>query len=256
MQTREQWAHETELFVRSAITRMLGLKLLSGSSVQELRDFLDECIGEAVSLHSARDSNSAFDLISIAGIVRSWHTETEFLKPDGMPKPLTPEGRSGLKKLVSMHFPTSLFTPVFATLRRNGLIKKHGGRAWVQTERHAGVPKATAEMLRHLAEGVARLAETVMRNTHTAKKEDLLFERSCKVFHLPASEAGAFREYMQKQGVAFIMAADDWLETRTLQTAGPRKSTCAAGAYAFAFIDDCEGQLTKKTRSVGAKRRG
>src|SRR6187549_1257358 len=103
MQLQEQSARKPELFLRSAITRMLVLKLISGSSVQELRDFLDECIGEAVSLHSTRDSNSAFDPTSIGRLLRSWHTETEFLKPDGMPKPLMLEGRFGLKKLVAMH---------------------------------------------------------------------------------------------------------------------------------------------------------
>ena len=130
-------------FVRSAITRMLGLKLMSGSSVQELRDFLDECIGESVSLHSTRDKNSAFDIHSIGGVLRSWHTETEFLRPDGMPKPLAHEGRSGLKKLVAMHFPTKPVLACFCNFASKWPRKKHGGRAWIPTDRHARVPKAT-----------------------------------------------------------------------------------------------------------------
>ena len=217
---------------------MFELKLKSGASVQEVSEFLTDCLNEAISLHRESDPATGLDLYSLAGVMRSWHTDTAFLKPDGLPRPLPVNGTTSLKRLISIHFPKGELKSVFAKLRNNDLIKRHGERTWLPSERHARVPKATTETLSHLAEGVGRLAETVMRNIQTPKKQDLLFERGCKVFHLPISESKAFREYLQKQGVSFIMAVDDWLETRAVSTSDRRKKTCAAGAFAFAFIDD------------------
>jgi hypothetical protein len=58
------------------------------------------------------------------------------------------------------------------------------------------------------------------------------------VFHLPRSEAQAFREYVQKQGILFISSVDDWLETKVAQGNSRKKKGCVAGAFCFAFIDD------------------
>ncbi len=249
MHPQKVQSRETDFFLSSAITRLLGLKLIAGSSVEETKIFLEECLAKAASLEREHSSRSPFDIHSIGSVLRSWHTRAEFLRADGMPKPLGAENKLELRKLVSLHLPSSSFDAVFATLKKSRLIKRSPGRKWIPSERHARVPQATAEVFRHLAEGVARLAETVMKNTQSEKKEDLLFERACKVFHLPLSEAQAFRHYMQKQGVAFLEAADDWLETRSARSARKRKKTCSAGAFAFAFIDDKQPATTKKRRA-------
>ncbi len=249
MQPQKERDRETDFFLGSAITRLLGLKLIAGSTVEETKFFVDECVAKAASLEKRHSSRSPFDIHSIGSVLRSWHTNAAFLRADGTPRPLGAENRLELRKLVSLHFPSKSFDSVFATLKKSKLIKRSRGKKWIPSERHARVPQATAEVIRHLAEGVARLAETVMKNTQSEKKEDLLFERACKVFYLPVSEAQAFRHYMQKQGVAFLEAVDDWLETRSARSAGTRKKTCSAGAFAFAFIDDKRPLTTKLRRS-------
>jgi hypothetical protein len=249
MQPQKERDRETDFLLKSAITRLLGLKLIAGSTVEETKIFLEECITEAALLEKQHSSRSPFDIHSIGSVLRSWHTKAEYLRADGTPRPLGVKNKLELPKLISLHFPSRSFDAAFATLKKSKLIKRSRGRKWIPSERHARVPQATAEVFRHLAEGVARLAETVMKNTQSEKKEDLLFERACKVFHLPVSEAQAFRHYMQKQGVAFLEAIDDWLETRSSRSAGTRKKTCSAGAFAFAFIDDKQPSATKLRRA-------
>lgn len=249
MQPQKERDRETDFFLRSAIARLLGLKLIAGSTVEETKIFLEECLTNAASLERQHSARSPFDIHSIGSVLRSWHTKAEFLRADGTPRPLGVQNKMELRKLVGLHFPSGSFDSVFATLKQSKLIKRSRGRKWIPSERHARVPQATAEVFRHLAEGVARLAESVMKNTQSEKKEDLLFERACKVFHLPVSEAQAFRHYMQQQGVAFLEAVDDWLETRSARSAGTRKKTCSAGAFAFAFIDDKQPPPTKLRRA-------
>jgi hypothetical protein len=108
--------------------------------------------------------------------------------------------------------------------------------------------------LAHLAEGVVRLAETVCKNTQAKRKRDLLFERACKVFDLPISETPAFRKYVQQQGRAFIFSVDDWLERRIAGASSRNRHTCAAGAFAFGFVEDKSSQQ-RSLRAAGQKRK-
>jgi hypothetical protein len=248
MRTQEESKLEAEGHLRSAVIRMFDLKLKSGASAEQVSEFLKGCLDEAIALHRASGPAKGFDIYSLAGVMRSWHTETKFLMPDGSPRPLPLTGARSLKKLVAMHFSKEDFEPVFDTLRRSDLVRRSGAQKWLPAERHARVSKATSELLSHLAEGIGRLAETVMRNTQTRRKEDLLFERGCKVFQLPIAESKAYREYIRKQGLAFISAVDDWLESRALRNTDRKTKACSAGAFAFAFIDD-----ERKPRRAGSR---
>jgi hypothetical protein len=239
-------------FIRDAIGRMLHLKLKTGTSAEQLRQFVEGCLANAVQLHRAEDVEIGFDLHAIADVLRTWHTQTEFMTSRGLPRPLSARGKSGLHRLVATHFPPSEVASVIRVLKESGLLARRGATSWVPKERHGRIPKATTEILRHLAEGVSRFTETVTRNTQTGRGGDLLFERACKVFHLPLSEAQAFREYVQKQGILFISSVDDWLETKVAQGNSRRSKGCIAGAFCFAFIDD--EKQNKPSRRKSTKR--
>jgi hypothetical protein len=191
-----------------------------------------------VELHRVEDADVGFDLHAIADVLRTWHTQTEFMTSQGLPRPLSVRGKSGLRRLVATHFPPSEISAVIRVLKESGLLARRGATSWVPKERHGRIPKATTEILRHLAEGVSRFTETVTRNTQAGRGGELLFERACKVFHLPQTDAQDFREFVQKQGILFISSVDDWLEAKVAQGNVRKKKGCAAGAFCFAFIDD------------------
>ncbi len=253
MRPKRQIAVETNKHLQTAIIRMLELKLKSGASVQEVRAFLDGCLSRAVALYTASGPLPNIDLYGLAAILRSWHSETAFLGADGHPRPLQV---GELRKLTAIHFGKREFRSVCERLVASDLIKRHGARSWLPAARYALVPKPTTELLSHMAEGVGRLAETVMRNTETRRKEDLLFERGCKVYRLPTAHARGFREYLQKQGLAFLTAVDDWLESRVVRASNTRVKTCSAGAFAFGYIDDGKvGRRRSLTRKKVARKR-
>jgi hypothetical protein len=240
MSARTKQAKEVNRYIGDAVARMLHLKLKTGTSAEQLRQFVEECLASAAELHRVEDVDVGFDLHAIADVLRSWHTRTEFMTSQGLPRPLSTHGKLGLRRLVATHFPPSEVTAVIRVLKESGLLARKGTTSWVPKERHGRIPKATTEILRHLAEGVSRFTETVTRNTQAGRGGDLLFERACKVFHFPRSEAQAFREYVQKQGILFISSVDDWLEARVAQGSSKKKKGCVAGAFCFAFIDDKE----------------
>jgi hypothetical protein len=128
------------------------------------------------------------------------------------------------------------------------LIEERRRDRWVPTAKHARISELSQETLAHLSEGVARFVETVTQNISASSKDDLLFERSCKVTRLPKSEASAFREFVRQQAFTFLIAVDDWLESRVAKNQKVRKQTCTAGVYTFAFIDDRVGKRNQRTR--------
>jgi len=229
---------EADRNVRRALVTIMSFRLRAGASTSELRSLVSECTNQAIREHKPAGSVNGIDIYLVASILRTWHLDAQFLTPEGNPRPLKTYGRRGLKELVSRHFPISQFQAVLTTMRTNGLVKMNRLGHWAPSERHARIPKPTTQLLSHFAEGIARLAETVAKNTTSRKKGDLLFERATKVSQLPVSEARAFKEYVQSQGIAFLTAVDDWLETRTARQPFHRKKTCSAGVFAFGFIDE------------------
>ena len=241
MSSRKNEAEEIDGYVRKAIIRMLVLKLKAGTPDLDLQPFVAECVCEAERLNAEESVTVGFDIHAIADLLRSWHTKTQFLTSSGLPKPLPIRGKLSIHRLIQSRFPGRKTAAVVSTLKESGLIVRSGRSLWVPAERHARIPKATTEIVRHLAEGIARLAETVVRNTQSGRGGDLLFERACKVFRLPISDAKPFRDFAQKQGLQFITSVDDWLEVRVAASKKDKGDTCAAGAFGFAFIDDDKG---------------
>jgi hypothetical protein len=244
MSSRRKEAEEIDGYLRKAVIRMLFLKLKAGPPDLDLQPFVAECVREAEKLNVEESVTVGFDIHAVANVLRSWHTRTQFLTSTGLPKPLPVRGKVSIHRLVQSHFPRTKTDSVVSTLKESGLIVRSGRSLWVPAERHARIPKATTEIVRHLAEGIARLTETVIRNTQSGRGGDLLFERACKVFRLPLSDSKAFRAYVQKQGLQFITSVDDWLESRAVSKKS-KSDTCAAGAFGFAFIDDNKRTLKK-----------
>lgn len=238
MQRIDRLLAKAEKDIKRAVITMLSLKLRSGASPQEMKKFVSECLAQSLRSYTPKSKGEMVWLYEVARILRTWHLETEYLTEGGGPKPLKLGGKRGLRSLILCHFPPQMVNTVFATMRRNGLIKSRRAGYWTPTSRYARTPKPTVELLSHFAEGVSRLAETVGKNLSSKKAGNLLLERAAQVCDLPISEAQAFRRYAHSQGMAYLTAIDDWLETRSRKAKGESKRVCHAGVFTFAFIDD------------------
>lgn len=238
MQDNDSLVRQAEKDIQRAVITMLALKLRSGTTPVELRRFVNKCAAQAIDTHKPNRHGQIVWLHQIARVLRTWHLETRFLTTSGQPKPLKLNGANGLKSLIRSHFSRDMTILVLDTMRRNGLVRLRKSGYWIPTSRYARTPRPTVELLSHFAEGVSRLAETVGKNTTTKRKGDLLLERAAQISDLPRKDARAFRKFAQTQGMAFLTAIDDWLETRSHSKPRRRDEVCNAGVFAFAFIDD------------------
>jgi hypothetical protein len=236
MSRQSQLERRTARLMRQAIGKLLAMRITSGATIPELRNFVSACMDDAIANGGTQTSHVSVDVHELARILRTWHSETRFLSANGSPKPLTVEGKDGLKALIQLHHPRKKCHDVLLTFIRSKLIRKRRDGCWVPTERHARIPLPTPELLMHFVEGISRLVDTVSQNTTTRRKKDLLFERAAKVPRLPAEEIDAFKQYVRTQGIAFISAIDDWLESRSLSKDIGGRRTFPAGVHTFAFI--------------------
>jgi hypothetical protein len=217
----------------------MDLVLRAGTTPSELRAISVECVQRATDELAHNRKQQGLDIHRLASILRSWHRETRYLTADGHPSPLLLGGKVGLRSLIGAYYPRSKIGVVFSTLKRAGLVKRHGHNRWVPTEGHVRMATDSQETLDHVSEGVTRFLETVANNVNARSKRDLLFEQSCKVRHLPTSASGPFRAFVRQQAIAFLTAVDDWLEARVENGARKRSKpkTCSAGVFTFAYID-------------------
>jgi hypothetical protein len=232
-----QTTKEAESYAREAITQLFGLQLRTGSSLQALRKLVDDCLTVASKYASGAKLEKGLDLHRLGSVLRTWHRETQYLTREGLPRNLGLDGKFGLRSLIGAHYPRGKVEAVFLKLKQTGLIKAKRGDRWAPTARHARISELTQETLSHVSEGVTKFIETVTQNAAASTKEDLLFERSCKVTRLPRSDASAFREFARQQAFTFLIAVDDWLESRVARNQKVRKETCTAGVFTFAYID-------------------
>jgi hypothetical protein len=233
--------------LREAMVQIFELQLRLGGSVDDARVLAQSCIRDASRLVLRHpDGTENIDVEKFGSLLRSWHRKTRYLTREGFPRHLALEGRNGLRSLVNAHYPRSHSDSVIRSLRLSGLIKLDGRGKWFPTTKHAVFPALTRELLVHFSEGVSRFVKTMARNVKTRNRDETLFERASTVSKLPVSAGPEFRAFVNRQALVFLEAVDDWLEGRVEESKRSREKKCAAGVFAFAFIDD----LTERRRAI------
>lgn len=227
---------KTEQYIEQAIVQLLSLHIKAGHSIAEVDALVRKCVREAKITAKSGPRHRGLDIHRLGSVLRTWHKEAQYLTFDGTPRPLKGDGRYSLKTLVRKFYPSETFEAVFERLLEAKLIQRYGSDQWVPSEQTARISQLSLETLEHLSEGIARYTETVTRNVTAKSDQDVLFERSAKVTGLPVSEINAFRQYVGQQALAFIIAIDDWLESRSVTTLKSKARRCTAGVYTFAYI--------------------
>lgn len=245
---------KTEQYIEQAIVQLLSLHIKSGHPIGEVNALVQRCLDEAKLTAELGPRNRGLDIHRLGSVLRAWHKESAYLTFDGMPRPLKTRGRYSLKTLVKKFYPSETFEVVFERMLQAELIRGDGRDHWVPSGQTARISQQLSlETLEHLSEGIARYAETVTRNVTAKTEQDVLFERSAKVTQLPVAELNAFRKYVSQQALTFIIAIDDWLESRSAANTCSTARRCTAGVYTFAYVvANNERRLRRaKTRKLG-----
>lgn len=223
---------------------------------------LEEADAQRSSIGALRDHSAA-----ISGLLFSWHHDRRYLDARACPKPLRLTGRGlSVERLALAHCDPGEAEAVLQRLQTHGLISDAGGGRWSPSGPVAMFTAHDREVSGYIGETIAHLMATVHANLALAQRRagppardraagsadarspDSLLERAAMVRDLPAEHLGAFRDYIQEQGTAFLANVDEWLEAhcpaaqRVAEPAAAPRSRAArgavtAGVHVFAFVD-------------------
>jgi Family of unknown function (DUF6502) len=209
---------------------------------------------------SSTASNIGYDTVAGA-VLRSWHKDAAYIDEYAQPRPLKFTGRCpSFAALVREQDAMCDANAVISDMLSVGLIRKTRSGHYLPTAESATIGQMHPLAVDHVAKSVARMLETVYRNTDSALARTPLIERYAHVPDLDPSDAGDFAAFAQQQGAAYLAAIDDWLETRRVQSrAGKKRSSrdkVAAGVHLVAYLGDQQGYARGSSPRVVALGQG
>lgn len=146
-----------------------------------------------------------------ARVLTAWLRDTDFLDPQGDPRPLDLEGEQGFATLVKRHSGDMPTRAVLDELLRVGAVERlPDGRVALLSRGY--VPRQGAgEMVNMLGADVADLIETIDHNLHQADQAPR-FQRKVMYRGVPVQALPAFRALSAKQAQALLEQLDLWLQ--------------------------------------------
>jgi hypothetical protein len=199
---------------------------------------------------------------TVAGaVLRSWHRDSAYIDEEAQPRPLKLAGRSpSLVALVRRQDANCDAESLVSDMLSVGLIRRTRNGHFLPTAESATIGQLHPLAVDHVAKSVARLLDTVQRNTDSAIPRMPLIERYAHVPDLDPADAKEFAAFAQQQGAAYLAAIDDWLETRRVQSRAGKKrrsrTKVAAGVHLVAYLGDQPGYGHSSSAKVGLERPG
>jgi hypothetical protein len=177
-------------------------------------------------------------LSEMASLISRWHVEEKYVDRLGRPRPLSWDGRKGtlFRLAIDVIGPDGAHRVVENVVRRSLVVKTRDGkwRPKSQVVKPRGIDRP--QILR-TAVMLSRLLRTVAHNSaRRYRGEDLLFEVMTRVPRLPKRFLPTFKKFARAQGMTYVRAVDDWLESRSLpKTRLKARNVREAGVIVFAF---------------------
>ncbi len=170
-------------------------------------------------------------------ILTAWHLDPEFLDSAGKPKLLPLEGEQGSFAALMRRCGGGDVRPttVLKELMSAGAVRQRtDGR--VQALQRTYIPHAMdAELLRLWGTVLADVAMTSDHTLTRGPKDLARFERAAVNDRIPAKAVAEFREFLNKEGQAFLERVDAWLTERQVtpeeEQAGVDITRLGAGVY-------------------------
>lgn len=190
--------------IRGRPTNVSRVAILTGFSRREVRRLRDLL---------AEEQPVAFDRMNYATRVLSgWYGDKDFVDDSGSPRRLQTAGSNpSFETLCSRYSGDVPATTMLKELRHVGAVADDDdGRLSVKTRYYMPVLTDPGQVLRS-GYVLRDLGETVAYNLHRDADQPSRFERCAEVANVPTSAVAEFREFIEREGQAFLERVDEWL---------------------------------------------
>jgi hypothetical protein len=191
--------------IRGRPTNVSRTAMLTGLTRRDVRVQRDR-------LESSTEVTASY-VSKASRVLSAWHLEPQFLDKDGKPALLPLEGEGTTFATLLRHCGAGDVRPttVMRELVSAGAIREtDGGR--LEALKRNYIPRATDEQLVRLWGTVlADVANTYVHNMTRKPSAPSRFERAAKNDRMPLTVRPAFREFLEREGQAFLERVDAWL---------------------------------------------
>jgi hypothetical protein len=206
-----------EYGLRGRPTNMSRISAMTGISrkqVGRLRDSPEDSVWSQTTV-----------LSPAALVIHYWHHDVDYIAAPGQPRPLRFQGPLSFSTLVTRYAGDVPPGAVRAELFRAGTIREDGNGLLVPCRRFFLAARLDESLVRSVCFSLSNLANTVVHNvrvTHDQRFSDdpnrelLYLERSAFTDHISADAAIEFRNWVKREGVRFLDAADAELGEREI----------------------------------------
>lgn len=204
------------------ISRVAILTGLTRREVRRLRTLLEE------------QDPQIFNRMNYATRVLSgWYQDDEFLDSNGRPAPLPPTGKKGsFEALCGKYSGDVAATTMLKELKHVGAVEEDKHGTLTAKTRYYMPTMMDAERMLRSGSVLEDLGYTIAHNLQRSESDPSRFEGRVTNTEMPASAVPEFREFIEKEGQAFLELVDAWLTEHEIKDGDDKKSIrLGLGAY-------------------------
>lgn len=190
--------------IRGRPTNVSRVALMTGFSRREVRRLRDLL---------AAEQPVAFDHMNYATrVLTGWHSDEDFLDQKGAPRPLQPTGSNpSFETLCSRYSGDVPASTLLKELRHVGAVAVEADGRLVAKSRYYMPVLTDPEQVLRSGSVLEDIGNTVAYNLHREPDQPSRFEGRATTVHLPESAIADFRDFIEREGQAFLGIVDDWL---------------------------------------------
>lgn len=213
----------SEFGKRGRPTNVSRLSILTGISRRDVRRIREQITAEPAPTGAA--------YVSPAGrILSAWHQDPVYADAQGQPRALPVEGAApSFESLMRAHGGDVPATALLKELLGVGAVERAADGRVRALMRHYVPLQIDAGKTLRAGSVLADVGNTVVHDLTCQRPAELRFERRASNERIDPAHLPAFREFLEREGMAFLVRIDDWLTAH--QTNGPDALRIGVGVY-------------------------
>jgi hypothetical protein len=232
-------------FLAETMTVVCQLMHERGISRSHAEELSKASLARAYTHQAKRSRRENQPITMLADVCTRWHIDKKYLDKTGKPMPLSWDGKRGtLLQLVRGVCGRRDAHRHVQRLVDRRLISAVGKNRWIPVAKVVSPGGMDDAQILRATDMLSSFIRTVEHNSaRRYRGNQLNLEVLASVPRLPVRNVSAFRRFTKTQGLSFVKAADDWMESRNIKRSikGTSARTREVGVIAFSFVGSPAG---------------
>jgi Family of unknown function (DUF6502) len=229
--SREAFVHTAfeEFGIRGRPTNVSRVALLTGLSRRDVRRVRQE-------VAAATDSSAEDSLNHASRVLSGWHTDPDFLAPDGQPRALQASGEGANFEMLLRRYAGDIpGTALVKELLKSGSIERLDDGSYRAVRRYYMPRQMDGHAVERAGSVLADLATTIEYNLSRAPREPSRFEGRAQNGLVDRRKLPAFRAFVEREAQGLLERVDEWLASNEADAAGDGTEAVRLGVGVYAI---------------------